>query len=116
VERAIGNYPRQAGQAEIVFAAIERALALPESELPAREVGERQTLSAAARRRIDALRTWRDAQARSSRLDPSIVMSQRLIERIAIAGPRTLEELAVVEGVRQWRVGEWGPALLAACA
>jgi ribonuclease D len=116
VERALANYPRQAGQAEIVFAAITRALGLPDSELPAREAGERQTLSAAARRRIEALRTWRDGQAKKSRLDPSIVMSQRLIERIAIAGPRTLAELAAVEGVRQWRVGEWGPALLTACA
>ena len=116
VERALANYPRQAGQAEIVFAAIERALALPDSELPAREVGERSTLSAAARRRIEALRTWRGEQATRSRLDPSIVLSQRLLERIAIAEPETLAELAAVEGVRQWRVAEWGPALLAAGA
>ena len=115
VERALANYSRQAGQAEVVFAAIERALGLPESELPAREVGERQTLSPAARKRIEGLRTWREDQAKRSRLDPSIVMSQRVIERVAITGPKTLEELAAVEGVRQWRVGEWGPALLAAC-
>jgi hypothetical protein len=43
-------------------------------------------------------------------------MPQRLIERVAVAQPRTLAELAAVEGVRQWRVTEWGPALLAACA
>jgi ribonuclease D len=116
VERVLANYPRQAGQAEVVFAAITRALALPEAELPTREVGERQTLSSAARRRIEALRGWREAQAKRSKLDPSIVMSQRVIERIAIAGPKTAAELAAVEGVRQWRVTEWGPALLAACA
>lgn len=116
VERALANYPRQAGQAEVVFAAITRALELPESALPAREVGERQTSSAAARRRTEALRTWREEQATRSRLDPSIVMSQRVIERLAIAGPRTPAELAAIEGVRQWRVTEWGPALLAACA
>lgn len=115
VERALASYSRQADQIEIVFAAITRALELPDSELPAREAGERQTMSAAARKRTEKLRAWRDAQAKRSKLDPSIVMSQRVIERIAIAGPKTLDELAGIDGVRQWRVGEWGPALLAAC-
>ncbi|MEO7092517.1 MAG: HRDC domain-containing protein [Polyangiales bacterium] len=116
VERAIGNYPRQAGQAKIVFAAITEALALPDSELPTREAGERQKHSAATSRRMEALRAWRGDQAKRSKLDPSIVMPQRLLDRLAAAAPKTLAELAAVDGVRQWRVGEWGPALLAACA
>lgn len=116
VARALAAYPRQAGEAAAVFAAIERGLDLPEDELPARERGERPSFSAAARRRIDALRAWRIAQGERSRLDPSIVMPLRLVERLAAAGPQTLAELAAVEGVRRWRVAEWGPALLDACA
>lgn len=116
VTQALASYPRQADQVEIVFAAITRALGLPEAELPHREPGERQVLSAAARRRIDVLRAWRTEQAERSRLDPAVVLPQRVIDRLAVAGPRTLAELAAVEGVRRWRVGEWGPALLAACA
>ncbi len=115
VVRVLASHPRQVDQAEIVFAAITRALGLPENELPARE-HKQPMLSTSALRKVDALRAWRVAQARSSQLDPSIVMSQRLIERLAAAGPTTLTELAAVEGVRQWRVGAWGPALLAACA
>jgi ribonuclease D len=116
VEDALSPYPRQRDEVDVVFAAIERALQLPEAELPARNAGERTRVSAAVHRRVDALRTWRDEQAQASQLDPSIVISQRLIDRLALAGPRTLAELAAVEGVRQWRVAEWGPALLAACA
>ncbi len=116
VERVLAQYPRQAGQADVVLAAIERGLALPDDALPVRERGERTTVSAAARKRIDALRVWRDDQAGRSQLDPAIVMSQKLIERIAAAAPRTRAELAAVDGVRQWRVTEWGDALLAACA
>ena len=116
VARALASFPRQAGEIESVFAAVTRALALPENELPAREPGERTQLSAAERRRIEALRNWRAAQATRSGLEPSIILPQRLIDRVAIAGPQTLAELAVVDGVRQWRVAEWGPALLAACA
>ncbi len=116
VARAIASYSRQADQVEILFAEIERALALPESELPAREAGERTSMSAAARKRVESLRTWRDAQAKASRIDPAVVMSQRVIERVAIAAPKTVAELAAVEGVRQWRAREWGAAVLAACA
>jgi ribonuclease D len=112
VARALSSFPRQRAQIEIVFAAIQRGMELPEDELPARERGEHVTFSAAARRRLDALRTWRDKQAKLSQLDPSIVMPSRLVERIALAGPQTHAELAAIDGMRQWRVTEWGAALL----
>jgi ribonuclease D len=116
VEDALASYPRQAREAEVLFDAITRALELPEAALPRREQSFQPAMPAAARRRVEALRLWRTAQAERSRLDPSIVMSQRVLDRIAVAGPQTLEELASVEGIRRWRVAEWGPALLAACA
>jgi ribonuclease D len=116
VEDALASYPRQAGQAAIVFAAITRALELPDSELPKREVGERPSHSAAAQRRTEALRAWRDGEAARARLEPSVVLPQRLIERLVAAAPETIAELAAIDGVRQWRVREWGPALLDACA
>ena len=119
VARALVSYPRQAGQHGEVLDAIERGLDLPESELPRREAprdGDRTALSGGARRRVETLRTWRDAEAQRSRLDPSIVMSQRLMDRLAATAPRTLAELGAVDGLRQWRVDEWGSALLAACA
>jgi ribonuclease D len=116
VERALASYPRQSREIETVYACIERGLALPASELPAREHTERTVFSSAARRRVEALRTWRDAQATRSKLDPSIVLSQRLIDRVALAGPRSRDELLAIEGIRRWRVTEWGDALLSACA
>jgi ribonuclease D len=115
VEDALSNYPRQRDQVDVVFAAIERALDLPDAELPARDAGGHTRVSAAVQRRVNALRAWRDEQAAASQLEPSIVLSQRVIDRIALAAPQTRAELAAVEGVRQWRVDEWGPALLAAC-
>ncbi|MEO8846408.1 MAG: HRDC domain-containing protein [Kofleriaceae bacterium] len=116
VARVLSAYPRQARQSEIVFAAIIRGLELPDDELPRREAIAQPPLPASARHRVEALREWRSKQSTRSRLDPSIVMSQRLLDRLAVAAPRTLADLETVEGVRQWRVVEWGPALLAACA
>ncbi len=113
VEDALASYPRQAREADAVLDAIERGLDLPDSELPARDQGERPTpLSNAARKRVDALKTWRDKQAKLAKIDSSIVMSLKLIERVAIEAPQTLDELAAIEGIRQWRVAEWGRALL----
>ena len=117
VEDAFASYPRQSREIALVFDAIARARELPEADLPRREPNpSNSAMSAAARKRTEALRTWRTAQAARSKLDPSIVMSQRLLDRLAVAGPQSLAELAAVEGVRRWRVTEWGSALLAACA
>lgn len=112
VEDAFASYPRQAREVDVVFEAITRGLELPDAELPRREHVEQVAMPAAARARVEALRTWRTAAAARLKLDPSIVMSQRVLERIALAGPRTLDELAAVEGIRRWRVAEWGPELL----
>jgi len=114
VEDALASYPRQAREVDVVFDAIARGLALPEAELPRREPSSSPRMPAAAGRRLEALRSWRADQAARSQLDPSIVMSQRVLDRLALAGPQTLTELAAVEGLRRWRVAEWGPALLAA--
>jgi len=116
VARALASYPRQAGEVEAVTAAIARGLALPERELPSLKAGERPTLAPAVKRRVTALRAWRDAEAERSRLDPAIVMAQRVIDRVATAAPRSLDELAAIDGVRRWRVAAWGPAVLAAAA
>ena len=115
VAKALSPYARQAGEVDVVFTAIERALSLPDGELPSRQNGERTVTAASVRARVTALRAWRDTQAAASKLDPSIVMPLRLIERIAGAAPTTLAELAAIEGVRRWRVSEWGRALLTAC-
>ncbi len=114
VKDAFASYPRQAREVDAVFDAIARGLALPEAELPRRESSSPAAMPAGASRSREALRSWRTAQAARSKLDPSIVMSQRVLDRLALASPQTLADLAAVEGIRRWRVAEWGPALLAA--
>jgi ribonuclease D len=65
-------------------------------------------------RRIDKLRRWRAGAVEPFGLEPGVLLPNRLITTIAEAGPRTLDELARVDGVRRWRVDTFGPALLAA--
>ncbi|MCE9574983.1 MAG: HRDC domain-containing protein [Deltaproteobacteria bacterium] len=116
VEDALASHPRLLREADAVLAAIERGLDLPERELPAREPVARTVTSAAGRRRVEKLKAWRDDEAARSRVDPAIAMPLRLIERIAEAAPRTFRELEAIDGVRRWRIDEWGDAILDASA
>lgn len=116
VAKALARHSRLGGEVGAVFAAIERGLDLPDDELPDRPRGERPASNPGAKRRADALREWRDREAERSNLDPAVVMPQKLIERLAAAAPRTIEQLEAVDGIRRWRVQAWGPELLDACA
>jgi ribonuclease D len=99
-----------------LLAAIARALALPERELPHMPRNARPVIPEAVRTRIDALRAWRTGAAAQLDLDASIVLPQRLLDKVAEAGPRQLDELAVLPGLRRWRVETFGPGLLQALA
>jgi superfamily II DNA helicase RecQ len=68
------------------------------------------------RRRAEALRAWRAQASKEIGLDPGVLFPQRLIDRLAAAPPRDLAALRQVEGVRDWRVDLFGPAVLEALA
>jgi ribonuclease D len=107
-----GLSPRVHREAATLLDAILRAWALPEDALPHVPTAPRPVVSEATRRRIDALRTWRTAEAKRLALDVSVVLPQRLLERVAEAAPRTPSDLEGVEGLRRWRRNTFGEALV----
>ena len=84
-----GLSPRVHREAGALLETIARAWALPEDSWPHMPVAPRPVVSEATRRRIEALRTWRTAEAKRLALDVSVVLPQRLLERVAEAAPRT---------------------------
>jgi len=104
------NVVRRAGEA--ILAAVERGLAVPDAELPMRRSNPRPRPSGAVQRRSEALRAWRVDVAKLVELDGGVIFPQRLIDRLAHEPPRTLEDLARVEGVGRWRAGLFGAELL----
>ena len=113
VERTPG-LPRMAKQrAGELVAAAARAAALPDDRLPRPPRERPPVVTPATRRRVEALRTWRLEAARRLALDVSLVLPQRLLDKVAEADPRDLEGLARVEGLRRWRVSELGGEMLA---
>jgi len=113
----VGVTPRVLGRwGPALLAAVERALALPEADLPVVPRRPRSVIPGAMSRRIDKLRRWRVTAVERVGLEPGVVLPNRLITAVAAAAPRTLEELGAVEGVRRWRVELLGSDLLDALA
>lgn len=113
VERMPG-LPRMAKQrAKELVAAAERAAALPDDRLPRMPRERPPVVPPAMKRRVDALRAWRTEAAKRLAVDVSVVLPQRLLDKVAEAVPRDVEALERVEGLRRWRVSELGAEMLA---
>jgi ribonuclease D len=95
-------------------AALDRALAVPDADLPQWPHRPRPRISGAASRRVEALRKWRSASAQRIGLDPGVLLSNRVIAQIAEAAPRTIDQLGAVDGVRRWRAEAFGAEIIAA--
>ncbi len=109
-----GILPRLQRQAGEILAAIRRAEELPESELPRPVRSPRPVVPDAVLRRVERLRAWRSRKAVELQVDVSVVLPQRLIDRLAEACPRDASGLSSVEGLRRWRSEAFGAELLAA--
>jgi ribonuclease D len=109
-----GVLPRLQRQAGELLNAFRRAEELPESELPRVARSPRPVVEDAVRLRVERLKAWRARKGAELQLDVSVVLPQRLIDRLAEARPRNAEELGGVDGLRRWRVEAFGAELLAA--
>jgi ribonuclease D len=94
--------------------AVVRGVHLPDAEIPRLQRGRRIELPLAQQRRVAALKEWRKAASAQVALELSLVIPQRLIDRIAEANPGNTEELAAIEGLRRWRVEAFGEDILRA--
>jgi ribonuclease D len=107
--------PRLRAEPQALLEAVQRASDIPESDLPRAPAAPRPPApSEGARHRDAALKAWRARTGTALALDVSVVLPQRLIDRLAETVPRSLEELARVEGLRRWRVRAFGPEILTA--
>ncbi|MGK7310743.1 MAG: ribonuclease D [Candidatus Longimicrobiales bacterium M2_2A_002] len=98
-----------------LLAGVERAQSLEEAELPeppGRERGPRRDPDVDDR--VDRLKPVRDRAAQRLDLDKGFLMPRSQLEDIARARPSTVDELAAIDGVRQWQVEALGQGLIEA--
>ncbi len=97
-----------------ILAAVERAMALPEGELPRLERPPRRPPDPAYEARVDRLKAVRNRLAERLELQPGVLCPNGTLEAIARAQPTTLEALALVPQLRRWQHAAIGAELLAA--
>jgi ribonuclease D len=96
--------------------AVQRALAVPESDLPKFPRAARWDRDPDFDARVSALKTARDEAAKRLSLDPGVLCSRDRMEAVARKNPASVEELAEVSELRNWQKAELGEAFIAALA
>ena len=106
--------PRLRSRESEIREALARAHALGEANLPTVPRSARPIPPEPVVRRSARLRAWRSAKAAELKLDVSVVLPQRLIDKLAEAAPRDGDGLEAIEGLRRWRIQAFGREILAA--
>jgi ribonuclease D len=96
-----------------LLAAVARARAIPEAELPERPRSPRRPQRDPEQdARVDQLRRARDREAARLGLDPGFMMPRAQLEEVARQMPSSEAALAAIPGIRNWQVEALGAALV----
>jgi ribonuclease D len=95
-----------------LLAAVERGLAIPDSDLPRVERPSRRPPDAAYEARLERLKVARNGLAERYQLAPGILCPNGTLEAIARINPSTLEQMSEIREMRRWQLREFGAALL----
>ena len=109
--RALSSRQTKQYGAEIITA-IQTAMQTPAGRHPVYPKRKAPRLKPVVSNRIKELKIWRDAKAASLEIDPSIVLTKTLICDIAKKNPGSIRQIKTVEGLRNWRVKEFGRELI----
>jgi ribonuclease D len=93
---------------------IHRAMAIPDEDLPVYPRERRPDLSSPVRKRVNALKTWRDMRAKNLGMEPGILINNALINAFALKNPRSIKEMEEIPGLKRWLQDHFGREILAA--
>jgi len=95
-----------------LMAAVKQGKQVPENQLPRYPRKRAPRLSPRIPKRVKALRSWRDETAARLKLDPALLLNKALIREIAIAKPKTREDLSQVAHIHKWQVDSFGDHII----
>jgi ribonuclease D len=97
-----------------ILAAVQRALEIPDRDLPRVERPIRPPPDAALDARLERLKAVRNALAQRYDLPPGVLCPNGVLEAIARVNPASIQQMAQIRELRRWQLGELGTGLLAA--
>ena len=93
--------------------ALHKGLKAPEYHVPKREVShEKRIYFDAIRNRFKALKVWRKEAAIKRNMLPEAIMTNDIMERLAFAQPRSLEDMKAIKGLGVEKFALYGAELL----
>ena len=93
---------------------INRAMAIPDEDLPVYPREGRPVLSSPVRQRVKALKTWRDMRAKNLGMEAGVLLNNALIHDLALRNPQALKEMGEIPGLKKWRQDHFGREILTA--
>jgi ribonuclease D len=93
---------------------IHRAMAIPGEDLPVYPREAKPDLSPLLRKRVKALKTWRDIRAKNLGMEPGILLNNALINGLALKSPRSIIEMEEITGLKKWLRDHFGREILTA--
>jgi ribonuclease D len=93
---------------------IHRAMAIPDEDLPVYPREAKPDVSSPVRKRVKALKTWRDMRAKNLGMEPGILLNNALINGLALKNPRSIKEMEEIPGLKRWFQDHFGREILAA--
>jgi len=93
---------------------IHRAMAIPDEDLPLYPREAKPDLSPLLRKRVNALKTWRDMRAKNLGMEPGTLLNNALINGLALKNPRSIREMEEIPGLKKWLRDHFGREILTA--
>ena len=92
---------------------VHDALKVPQRNLPVYPRKKPPATDPAVPNRIKALKRWRDARAKSLKINPALLFNKSLLTAIASAKPRHFKQLDQIGDMRKWQKTEFGKEIIA---
>jgi ribonuclease D len=93
---------------------IHRAMSVPDEDLPVYPRASRPEVSSPVRKRVNALKTWREMRAKALEMEPGVLLNNALINDLALKNPQSVKEMEEIPGLKKWRQSHFGREILAA--
>ncbi|MFC1817315.1 HRDC domain-containing protein, partial [Thermodesulfobacteriota bacterium] len=91
---------------------VETALKIPATNLPTYPRKKAPLMENAVRKRIKALKSWRDAKAKQLDFDPALICNKALSLDIAQKNPGNLTEFKKIKPMKNWQRNEFNKDIL----
>jgi ribonuclease D len=96
-----------------LLSAIKKGVKNPHGPIPKAQGTSRRRMDRRTERRLATLKAWRTPRAKNLGLDPGVLCPNASLEAIALANPKTAEDVKALPELKRWLAEDFGEELAA---